>query len=80
MLTIILLSLTALYIYERTVMPFIVKRIKFLNHEPMNCIYCVSIWIGIGLAYCTYPLYEMESLMFISLPLLYRITQIKLLK
>ena len=72
MITNFILILTALYIYEREAIPKIFK--TRLDRKPINCVFCLSYWIGLVFAW-----FQME-LLYLSLPLIYRIIQVKLLK
>jgi hypothetical protein len=72
MITNFVLILTALYIYEREAIPRLFK--TRLDFKPINCVFCLSYWIGLIFAF-----FQME-LLYLSIPLIYRIIQVKLLK
>lgn len=71
-ITTFLIVLTALYIYEREVIGNI-ENTRF-NFEPFNCVFCISFWLGLFLSLVSF------DLIYLCLPLVYRITQTKLLK
>jgi hypothetical protein len=72
MITNFVLILTALYIYEREAIARLFK--TRLDFKPFNCVFCLSYWIGLIFAF-----FQME-LLYLSIPLIYRIIQVKLLK
>lgn len=72
MITNLILIFTGLYIYEREAIPRLFK--TRLDFKPFNCVFCLSYWIGLVFAW-----FQME-LVYLSIPLIYRVIQVKLLK
>lgn len=72
LITNISLIFTALYIYERVAIPMLFKTV--LDFKPINCVFCLSFWTG-----CAFAWYHWE-LVYLSIPLMYRVIQVKLLK
>ena len=73
-----IMLLGLLYVYERVMIVDlsldgrnVLTKIK-MNIKPLNCIFCISFWVGVGFSF--------ESIIFLSLPLVYRVVQLKLLK
>jgi hypothetical protein len=73
MIETILIALTALYIYERIGITAIEDTALF-DYKPFNCVFCISFWCSIALS----VIYEQP--LYLSIPLLYRVTQVKLLR
>ena len=72
MIETILIALTALYIYEREALEIVEK--SLIDVKPFNCILCLSFITGaIAFIITQQPIY-------LSIPLLYRVTQVKLLR
>ena len=71
-MTIIILTLTALHIYERVIYdkmdmehPILLK----LDFKPFNCLFCLSFWSGLVITLITLdPIY-------LGMPLFYKLTQ-----
>ena len=70
--------LGCLYIYERVTTDMhldgrtLLEKYN-LNVKPFNCMFCISFWLGVALSLLVCNL-------FISLPLVYRVIQVKLLR
>ena len=70
--------LGCLYVYERFATDIhldgrnLLQKFN-LNAKPFNCMFCISFWLGVAFSclVCSY---------FISLPLVYRVIQVKLLR
>ena len=72
MITTILLTLTALYIYEREIynkMDMAHPKLLRLDFKPFNCLFCLSFWSGLILTFITLdPIY-------LAMPLFYKLIQ-----
>ena len=75
---IILAALSMLYVYERfLIIPETTKSLLQkigMDHKPLNCIFCVSWWVSIII------LIFVRDPEILTIPILYRITQLKLLR
>ena len=72
MITTILLTLTAFYLYEREIynkMDMAHPKLLRLDFKPFNCLFCLSFWSGLILTLITLePIY-------MAMPLFYKLIQ-----
>ena len=77
---IILATIGLLYVYQRFMIEPDPESKKYkiqdtwLDRKPFNCIFCISWWLGLTLS----VLYL--NFLYIAVPLLYRIIQLKLIR